>query len=129
MNLDIFDFTSLVIIKEGAAIIFLILFILGSYLAFNKYRKEQKFQRIIVFIGGTLIFGLLYASFLFNVLPGLGSVAGSRFLFYCKVMTPIFAGIVYIHILSKKELVYVLLCIGMMMIPVGLSLFGAFPSP
>lgn len=129
MNLDIADVIFLAINQEGAAIIFIILFIFGSYLAYNKYRKEQKFQKIVVFIGVTFSFGLLYATYLFNVLPGLGSIAGSRILEFCILMTPIFAGIVYMHILSKKETVFALLCIGMMMIPVVLSIFGAFPSP
>jgi hypothetical protein len=129
MHLDIFEIITLVAKEEGHAIVFLILFAFGSYLAYDAYRKEQEFKKIVMFIMVTFFFGFLYASYLFNILPGLGSIEGSRILAYVKVMTPIFAGFVYMHILSKRKAVYVLLCIGVMMTPVMLSIFGTFVSP
>ena len=129
MNFDLFDLVFLAVKEEGPTIVFLILFIFGSYLIFNAYCNEQEFRRIIIFIGVTFFFGFLYASYLFGILPGLGSVAGGRILAYVKVMIPIFAGIVYMHILSKRKAIGILLCIGVIMIPVVLSIFGVFPSP
>ena len=129
MNLDIFDLAFLVVKEEGATIIFLILFIFSIYLSYSIYHKKEEFQRIIVFLGVTIFLGFFYASYLFNILPGLGSIAGGRILAFVRALVPVFVGIVYMHILSKEKTVYVLLCIGMMMIPVVLSVFGVFPSP
>lgn len=129
MDFDVFDIIFLVLKTQGVQIIFLILFILGSYLAYKKYRKEQEFKRIILFISITLFLGFIYTSYLFNILPGLGSIHGGRILAYAVVFTPFFTGFVYLHILSKKKAVCVLLCIGIMIIPVILSTFGLFISP
>lgn len=129
MNFNIFDLALLVVKVEGVAISFLILFVLGSCLVYTSYRKKQEFRRVIIFIGVALFFGFLYTIYLFGILPGLGSIDGSRIVEYVKVMTPIFAGIVYAYILSKKKMVCLLLCITIMIIPVVLAIFGIFASP
>ena len=129
MNFNVFDLADLIIKVEGATIIYLILFLLGSYIFYITHRKDQEFKKIQLFIMTIIIFIFLYTSYLFNLLPGLSSIAGVRILSYIVALTPIFSGIVYFHIISKEKIVCAILCIAIMIIPVALSLFGTIPSP
>ena len=129
MDFDVFDLISLGIKAEGVKLMFFILFILGAYLTYNTYHKKMEFKKIIIYLGIILFLCFIYISYLFGIFPGLGSIAAQRILGYPILITPVFVGFVYRHILSKGKVTFALLCIGMMMIPVVLSTFGIFPSP
>ena len=129
LNLNLYDIFFLLIKQEGPKFIFLLLFILGAYIAIRLYHERYELKRIFVFIGMIMFIGLLYASYLFNIIPGLSSINASRILIYPILLTPIFAGVVLMVILANKKVISIIICILIIIIPVILSIFSIFPSP
>ncbi|GAH09231.1 unnamed protein product, partial [marine sediment metagenome] len=69
------DFVKLLIKEMGDNIIFLALTMVATVILFKKYKnnKELKnYQNLIILIVITIVIGVLYATYLFNVIPGLG---------------------------------------------------------
>lgn len=129
MNFSIID-TIIIIGKEmGDDLVFYVLFFLGSMYATIKWKMKPEFHHLLVFIGVILLLGGLYASYIFNLIPGLDSVGGPRLAAYSIVFTPLFAAIVFVWMISKKNLFFVILCILLISAPMILSVFSLYPSP
>lgn len=129
MNFNYYDLLNQIFKEEGVTLIFLGLFFFAIYLLYCRYRREESFKRIAIFIIIILSLSFLYGGYLTSLLPGLSSINGGRILAYVKVLIPLFSGILYINLLSKKKVVGIILTIGIMMVPVGLSMMDIVPSP
>jgi hypothetical protein len=129
LNLDFIGIINSIVKIEGVTLIFFVLFLFGSYLVCRYYFNEAIFRKVSVFIFTVIFLSFFYAGYLFNIIPGLESIAGQRILLYIKYLTPLFAGIVYMHLLLKKNRFILILCIGLIMTPIILSMYTAMPSP
>ncbi|MDI9633245.1 MAG: hypothetical protein QFX32_04220 [Methanolinea sp.] len=98
LNLDIFDFILFLIREVGQTFIYIILSLISFCILIKSkdYFKSYKFLFILFIISGFTIF--LYFSTVFNLLPGLSTIAGQRLIAYMSIFMPIFVGYGFLNI-------------------------------
>lgn len=129
MNLDIFDIFTLFVKQNGDELLFILLFCVG-FIILLKHPSVIK-KTIDLFILGSITFflGMLYVVYLFHVVPGMGSINAQRILYYICIVTPVFAGLSYSYLISKKKITITVICILLLIIPPVLSMLALVPSP
>lgn len=134
LSLNKLEFIELSIKLMGQQFIFLILFLL-SFILLLKYpntRKDNKY--LIILLSITSFLGLMYASYLFGIVPGLQAIGSGRLQTYLVIFTPIFAGFVLSYIVNKKITIFTLnlaptICVVIILIASILSISSLYPSP
>lgn len=133
------DFIRLTIFMYGEDLIFIILGIIAGVFILCQYKKLFKYYKIedlylrrlsaiyIVFI----LFGFLYFSYLFGILPGMQNIGGERIERFLLMLTPFLVAYtlysVY-HVLNKKQIIGILM-ISIIVISSVISIFGLYTSP
>lgn len=129
MNLNLFDFFTLLIKIYGDELIFLLLFIIGIIIFLKYYKTFRNTHSIIILAIITLFFGTIYLFYLFSIIPGLGSIGAQRMITYIVLFLPVFAGITYSFALSQRKTIITFICILLIILPPVLTLFAFIPSP
>jgi len=134
INVHGFEFVKLLIKIMGDDIIFLVLSTIAAIILLKSYKKNHKnlknSENLIILLGITFTIGIMYASYLFNIIPGLGNINSQRLLAYLVLFTPIFAGFSFHHFLSKERThITASLCIVIIMTASIISILSLYPSP
>lgn len=133
INVHGLDFVKLVIKMRGDDIIFLALSIIAAIILLKKYKNNKEIknnENIVILLGITFAIGIMYATYLFNIIPGLGNIGSGRLLAYLVLFTPIFVGYTFQHFFSKKRTyITASLCILIIMTASIISIFSVYPSP
>ena len=128
-----FEFVKLVIKTMGDEIIFLALSITAAIILLKSYKKHKEIksnENLAILLGITFIIGLIYATYLFNIIPGLENIDASRLLSYLVLFTPIFVGYTFQHFLSKKRnYVSASRCVVIIMTASIISILSLYSSP
>ena len=128
-----FEFVKFVIKVMGDEIIFLALSIIAAIILLKSYKNLNTIksnENLIILLGITFIIGITYASYLFNIIPGLENIGSHRLLAYLVIFTPIFVGFSFQHFLSKKRnYITASLCIVIIMTASVISILSLYPSP
>jgi 3-hydroxymyristoyl/3-hydroxydecanoyl-(acyl carrier protein) dehydratase len=133
INLHGLEFIKHVIKVMGSSIIFLSLSVIAAIILLksNKNHKEIKSnENLAILLGITFVIGIVYAAYLFNIIPGLGNIGSQRLLAYSVLFTPIFVGFSFQHFLSKRrKYITASLCIVIIMTASIISILSLYPSP
>jgi hypothetical protein len=134
LSLTNLEFLELFIKLMGQHFIFLIFFFLSFVLLlkYSNYRKNNK--NLIILLSITLFIGLMYAFYLFNIIPGLQAMGSDRLQAYLLIFTPIFAGFVLSYIITKKIIIHKfnlapMVCVIIILIASVISIHNLYPSP
>jgi hypothetical protein len=133
INVGLLGFVTYLIKTMGDDIMFLLMAVLvifqirrtGGFLAFRNVDK-------VWLLGVILVTGAAFGLYLFNVVPGLGSLSADRFLMYAVVFSPVLAASFLGQYVNRRRLKRVLASVLSMMVLLGasiLSVFSLYPSP
>jgi len=123
------DFFELLIKQEGDFILFFGIFCFSLILIYRNREINLKNFSLYSVISVTLVYCMLYTSFLFNILPGLGNIGASRIFNYIHIFFPLFASYVLIASLEDKKKILTIMIIFLIGIGSMISIFGLFYSP
>lgn len=133
LDLSVLQFIILFIKVMGSELIFLLLLLI-SIAILVKSPNARKNKYLIIIVSITSVIGLMYAAYLFNIIPGLQSMGSERLQAYLVIFTPISAGFVLSSIIDNKIRVNKfnlapVICIIIILTASILSIFSLYPSP
>jgi hypothetical protein len=133
INLHGLEFIKHVIKMMGDEIIFLALSLIAAIILLKSYKDHTEIKsnkNLAILLGITFVIGIIYASYLFNIIPGLENIGALRLLRYLVIFTPIFVGYAFQHFLSKRRTyITASLCILIIMTASIISILSLYPSP
>ncbi|MFC1963386.1 hypothetical protein ACFLU2_01050 [Chloroflexota bacterium] len=136
LNLDAAETVRLWFLSRGEDVMFILLSLIAWIIIIrrivsNRIRNLEDTTKFISILAIIVAIGLLYATYLFGVLPSLGSLGGERFLRYTLLLTPIAAGFVLSQWLKTRyHIRFVSLGIATILIIASiLSISGLYRSP
>jgi len=134
LSLTTLEFIELSIRLLGQQLIFLIFFLLSVILLMKYPNNKKNTKYLTILLSITSFIGLMYASYLLNIIPGLQAIEAARLQAYLVIFTPIFAGFVLSYIVNKEITIHKLnlaptICVIIILIASTLSIFNVYPSP
>lgn len=127
------EFVKLLVREKGDDIIFLILSFVAAAILFKNYKNNkdlEHYQNLIILISITLVIGLAYTIYLFNIIPGLLNIAFGRLQLYLILLTPVFAGYSFQKLLRRSRTpIIASLSIFIIMTASIISIFSLYSSP
>ena len=134
LNLTPLEIIELSFKLMGQHFIFLFFTFLSFIILLQYPNVRKNNDRLVILHCITTFFGVMYVSYLLNIIPGLQYIGSDRFLAYLVIFTPIFAGFVLSYIIDKKITIYSLnfvpiICVIIILIPSTISIYNLYPSP
>lgn len=124
-----FDFLQLCFKIYGDEIIFLS-FCLISFILLYKHRQIRKNNlNLIVILGMIFSIGILYLSYLLNIIPGLGNIGSARLLSYVVILTPLPVAFLLDYYINKNRICISVILVSLIIIASILSIFSLYYSP
>ena len=124
-----FDFLKLCFKIEGDEIIFLFLSLV-SFILLCKHRQMRKDNlNLIVVLGIIFFIGVLYLSYLLNIIPGLGNIGSARLLSYLVILTPLPVAFLLGYYLNKNCISVSAILVSLIIIASILSILSLYHSP
>lgn len=128
------DFIQLLVKTEGCNLIFIGLSVVSLFILGKKGCDSQKSKNLLILLIITIFTGLVYAAYLFGIVPGLQAIAAGRIKSYVMLFTPISAGFVFTHFFRKKLIVkkvniFPMLCMFIILTASMLSVSSLYNSP
>ena len=135
IDLSGIDLLELIVRIKGDDFIFLVLSLVSFIILLKSSTEEKKkHENLLILLALTFFFGLMYAGYLFNIIPGIENLGSQRLEAYLVIFTPISAGFVYQHILErrinfKRFNIKPLICLIIIMSASIISIFSLYTSP
>ncbi len=126
------DFIELLVKMEGANLLFIGLFIISLFIYIKSKDVQQKDPYLILLAIITGITAVIYAVYLFGIVPGLENINAERLKTYITIFTPIFAGFVFLYLTMPKKKFYksMFFLFGIIVLTASmLSIFSLYNSP
>jgi hypothetical protein len=129
-NVGGLELMGLVMRTIGHNIIYLALTIIGAVILIALFRRHgQKYFSAMLLLGMVASFGLVYALYLFNVMPSLESIDASRILPLTLMLTPLFVGFTLYHGVKRWGRAMVPVVVAILLVTMIFSTYSLHESP
>jgi hypothetical protein len=129
INLSGIDFLELVIRSEGDILIYLMITVLSFYIYFKNTKKYNMSTSFLVIFSMIFATSFFYASYLFNIIPGLQNINAGRILAFMSLFVGIPVAYFFKYMIEQRKSTMTFLCIIIILITSIISVFGVLPSP
>ncbi|WP_048065327.1 hypothetical protein [Methanosarcina acetivorans] len=129
INVNGFEFLKLLFKTMGDELIFLILAFISFILLLRNHNERKNNEKVVLVLALMFSIGLIYLSYLFNIIPGLRLIGSDRLVSYLVLFSPIPVGFTLNHLFNMKINIASVICLIIILMASIISIFSLYPSP